>query len=612
MFTSRLPISTSARRPTNHSDGSTSFVSAHRPSNIPVTARKANLFTPQTKRPFQTGQSTAGKSYLSTGIATEKKYQRPLKPMPDRDNQIRMFNKLVEYMKANAPHLQQPDPKKFFSSVSTTESSRIFEFLISRIIPDFQISRLETDVPEALALLEYPYIRSVTKSALVSVTTRQAVAGLLVIFDWLIDTASYQPSSDDLEEDEENVDLAILKHVRLYPDRVREASQELANKLYSLQDIESRESELKQIAAEREQLVEDTENIEQDYEVVRVLEEDIMKCDEYISQMQKYNETKQKAIEEHKRHTIERLSEETVLKERLATVHAKNKNHPLSMSELEKNQAIIEDLKKNLNDAMKADEVSLRELSKLEESYLAEIEKLRARADEACIVLGEYLKIHDALGGESETWLDIRHKMNEWHLRLQQPLPDDPADIQRLIHEHDRFWEGLEATMPSLESEMQTDLTERNFKLEEKQNAISRNAEESIRLGKAIERISREIETDKCQHAEEMQKLALDIEDESRKMTNLLRDSDLKKLAIQEQLQNEVNVLNNEKKALQEVAALNKEHLQSVVERQRSELETMLRYLEQSCERWQKIKERNELNKQTVVLFHRKLKKRKS
>ena len=119
-------------------------------------------------------------------MTTEKKFPRTSKPMPDRDDQIKMFEQLVDFLAQNSYGFPLPEAKRFFSSVSTTEASRIFEFLISRIRPDFKISKLEVDVPEALTTLDYPFIRSVTKSALVSVTTRQAIVNLLIIYDWLV------------------------------------------------------------------------------------------------------------------------------------------------------------------------------------------------------------------------------------------------------------------------------------------------------------------------------------------------------------------------------------------------------------------------------------------
>lgn len=610
MYTSKLPISTSARRPTSQGDhGSTSFASTtYRPSNIPVTAKKANLFTPQTKRPFQTGYSTASKSYLSTGIATEKKYQHPLRPMPDRDQQIRMFNKLLEYIKANAPHLQPPDQKKFFSSVSTTESSRIFEFLISRIIPGFQISKLEMDVPEALAILEYPYIRSVTKSTLVSVTTEKAVVGLLRIFDWLIDSASNQQSLDSLEDDEEDVDLANLKHARFYPDSVQAGAQELADKLHSSQDIGLKEQERMQIKIENEQLSEDTNIRLQKLDQDKAFEEDINKCDEYEAQMKKYNETKQKAINEHKRETIEISEEQLTYKERQQALQAKINTHCLLINELERKHTEVEKLEKEVAVETKEHEILIEELNQLREKSSCSDEKSRNSVGESRDILEEYLELYDSLGYKSETWSKIRPK---WYSIVQQAPPDEPAEVERLFREHDLFWEGLEATMPDFKSVIQAERTKLGDTSEKTLVAIAEARKKSDHFLEAVRREDREKERVIVRCKEKMEKLNLDYENAEKRLI-LLQESSRKKLAMLEKRRKEDRLLlDGDNKGLQEMSELEEQRLESVLERHRAGAEMLVKYMERSCEKWQKIKEVNEFNKQIISVFHKKLKKRR-
>lgn len=315
MFTSRLPISTSVRRPTNDMS---------RASNIPVTVKKTNLFTPQTKRPFSLGASTAGKSFTS-GTATERKFQRSLKPAPDRDAQQRMFDTLVEFLRCHAPGFPVPDAKKFFSSVSTTESSRIFEFLIGSLLPDFKITRLEIDVPEALSTLDYPYIRSVTKSSLVSVTTRQAAAGLLHIFDWLVEAIQVQEGDESLDADEAHTDQQVaLANAMLYPDTVYEENRKYLRKKFGQEDNSrlSRELELADEELDRlQRQLQENDALTQDEHIVS---DDIKTCHNYRSEMQQYlqtkileaEETNQKyrdldlRLEEQIRH-IDRLKHET-------------------------------------------------------------------------------------------------------------------------------------------------------------------------------------------------------------------------------------------------------------------------------------------------------------
>lgn len=119
-------------------------------------------------------------------MTTDKKYQRISKPAPGHDEQMQMYSSLAEHLNEIAPSFPMPEPKKFFSSVSTTETTSIFELLIGDIIPGWEINKLDVDVPEILNTLGYPYIRSVTRSSLVSITTRQAVVNLLIIFNWLV------------------------------------------------------------------------------------------------------------------------------------------------------------------------------------------------------------------------------------------------------------------------------------------------------------------------------------------------------------------------------------------------------------------------------------------
>lgn len=273
MFTSKLPrFANSAKRPSGPNDGSTSFLA----SNIPVSVRKANLFTPQPKRSL-TLSGTATKPYMTT----EKKYPRVSKPMPDRDEQMRMFTTLADYLKANAPGFPIPDPKKFLLSVSTTETARIFEILISRLYPNFKINKLEVDVPEILALLEYPYIRTVTKSALVSVTTRQAVGNLLVIFNWLVTqiNSMTEASAEWANDDEELMDM--LKG---------EQDDTMDDDLQA--ELMKKEEEMYKIHVEITELRRRADELDEYKEAIRAYDEDIQKCKDYCAQMEKYLEVK--------------------------------------------------------------------------------------------------------------------------------------------------------------------------------------------------------------------------------------------------------------------------------------------------------------------------------
>lgn len=338
MFTSRLPVSTKIRRPGSNVEGSTSMVGLNRPSNIPTTVRKANLFTPQTKRPLSMGASTAGKSYMSTGKATAKKYQRPLKPLPDKDLQNKMFDNLIEFLTTNGYQYPPPDAKKFFSSVSTTESSRIFEFMIAHLLPDFKINRLETDVPEALTQLDYPYIRSVTKSALVSVTTRQASVGLLVIFHWLIDMINQlnMAPEDIFDQDVDLLDVTaqLKKNFIFLPrDQLEEANMKLFQSLYKTQDLTSKLNDLEKLKEEYEQLYQEVQSLEELKQEEIVLDQDILSCKEYIVEIQKYKEVKLAELDKMKSTLarIDLLNEDRARKR--DGILSEINNHPLTLEE---------------------------------------------------------------------------------------------------------------------------------------------------------------------------------------------------------------------------------------------------------------------------------------
>lgn len=392
MFTSKLPISTSVRRPTINADGSTSFMALNRASNIPVSVRKANLFTPQTnRRPFMNGASTAGKSYTST---SDRKQPRSLKPNPDRDEQMQMFDHLVNFLRSNANHIPLPEPKKFFASISTSESTRIFDFLISCLLPDFKFVKLETSVPEALALLEYPYIRSVTRSALLSVTTRNAAVGLLVIFDWLVDQAEciaggYNDEFTDLGDPDNQVVNEVFKNVILCREGAREACKE--NFYKPTVDLQSIQDELIQVN-------EETIRLKQSLEIVDTLEQDLVcqhgdldKWKEYHEKMKDYMENKRTAEKEAIQFEAELAGQGEEFQARLERLTLRIKTHELSIEDVERYKAVIveaeskqslllqqlEQARLNLDQKKKELRQVLREILKNKEDKLRKIESER-------------------------------------------------------------------------------------------------------------------------------------------------------------------------------------------------------------------------------------------
>lgn len=306
MFTSRLPTSTSVRRPKSMAESSNSFAnSVNRHSNIPVSVKKANLFTPQTtKRPFAFGNSTAGKSFMSSAATTDRKsyISRPTsKPMPDKDQLIKMFDTLVQFLATNGfPH-PLPDPKKFFSSISTTESTRLWEFLISQLLPEFRITRLEIDVPEALKTLNYPHVRAVTKSALISVTSRQAVIGLLTIFYWLVHHILILNKDDEIEPESDSdgpsIHGQILLNLLYMPrEQAVEVNRIAIEKYFPTCDLGPYEDQLNQLRADIDLMKQGIQDIREVGDIRRVLKDDIIKCKKYKDDMKNYIEGKRQEL----------------------------------------------------------------------------------------------------------------------------------------------------------------------------------------------------------------------------------------------------------------------------------------------------------------------------
>jgi len=193
-----------------------------------------------------------------------------------------MFNRLVEYLELNEPGFPKPDAKRFFQSVSTTEASRIFDVLLTRLKPSFKLNKLEVDVPDALAELDYPYIRSVTRSALVSITTRQAVVNLLIIFNWLVEIIKhlYEVNSKD--------DGSFF--MQKIMGRDKGPSSELDN------DLVKKEEECQELYEEINDLEVQADQIDELEAANKALGEDINKCEDYNNEMKKYMNVKNEEL----------------------------------------------------------------------------------------------------------------------------------------------------------------------------------------------------------------------------------------------------------------------------------------------------------------------------
>lgn len=614
-FTSKLPIS-SARRPTHNRDGSTSFVGQSRPSNIPVTVRKANIFTPKTQRPFMTGTSTAGKSYMSIMTSEKKKYARPLKPAPDRDLQIKMFDNLVDFFRANAPHLPLPEAKKFFSSVSTTESSRIFELLISKITPDFKITKLETDVPEALAALDYPYIRSVTKSALVSVTTRQAAVGLLVIFNWLIEFIKcMEPTWDDKNDGDESIDEkrqiyeAILTNP---PERVQEVCSDLFSRLYPIPDYHGTMCSLEDTKIEVATLEGDLAELHDLEQEVTTLREDISKSEVYYVQMEKYLQglvDKGDGIRQQLLNYDVQNEERTKRNEQIL---AQVDNHEFTMDDVRKDRENLNRLEVKLDNVQQEMSSITSERNRAEKDYHKCFAKFKEMKIENSNQMKKLLSTYKSHDFPSKLWTERRLEIEGWVSRLELVPDDDLEQNLRLQHEQKLFLEKLSATDELLESEIRDSMTDKQLQLEALEASNERLTREILpRLQEAIDRVEREIEDEIRRGDEVMSRLQVKCEEEDRKIQTLMEKSKTAEAALIRDRDIERQRLEADKKESAAAIELSKKYLEEVKKRTHFQALALLKQAQSEASQFEearKIAEENyQISKKALKLFKKKL-----
>lgn len=610
MYTSRLPVST-VRRPTSHADGSTSYVGLHRPSNIPVTVRKANLFTPQTKRPYQTGASTAGKSFTS-GMTTDKKYKRALKPAPDTEAQRRMFDSLVEYIKINAPGFPIPEPKKFFSSISTTESARIFEFLISREIPDFKINRLEIDVPAALTRLEYPFIRSVTKSALVSVTTRQAVAGLLVIFDWLVrlikDYEDPDMIDNDDAEDEGLVDEQneIAKHVLMHPDDPIRAQFE---RVFPKITIEEVQGKLEEPNEEYERLAADLEEIRELEQEVLTLREDSAKCSDYNAQMRKYLECKrqEKSEAEQQEMKIEVQIEEIIRRETESFLEIRN--HELNIDDVKKDQSLLSRYEMQLANLRKQNDEKIIENESLQKTNQIKQDGLKKRFQDKSSELSRLNEIYESCGFETKILNERRLELNEWIRKLECFPSADLSQNHKILKDFSLFDQKLRGTKPALEAEIMDILADERQLVMESEASLSELQNDTPRLRGALDRLVRDYENEKQQCMETLARVNADGGD-SRRYMQQYQDNEQTKVELCaeiDRLKDQLGKVTEDSEAIDE---LGKEYSQRLEERLNLEVSNLVKETKSQMYAWETRRSIADHNLTVARTAYRLLKKR--
>ena len=373
MFTSRLPKSTSARRPSAPRDATTSY--------LPVSVRKPplDLFapTPKPERNYLAGYNTSSKKSITSKTA-EKNY--PSKPSMGHDDQIKMFRTLTDFLEARGSELPIPDERKFFSSISSSEVARIFDYLLGFMIPGFKINKLEIDIIEALTLYKYPYIKSITKSTLVSATTRTAIGSLLMAYSWLVEQIQCFYTDVEVESDGP-LETQLADCILYHPDKVDEFLKKLSMPDSSSNDIESAENEHKELDAEIGRLEDELKYHEELADQLRILDEDEKKCKDYIAAMQvqknrKMEETESMRIESEK---IERQIREgkKVLEDRRAVPMEEGKQYDeLSLQNL---KMLYESEERRIADE-KRDAAAFT--SKLEQEVKKEEEDLHVMAEE--------------------------------------------------------------------------------------------------------------------------------------------------------------------------------------------------------------------------------------
>lgn len=301
---SRIPIPTTLKRPTMNQTTMSSWTGVSktnttfsRSSHIPVTARKPNFFTPKDKKTTSFySTTTASKS----AFTTDRKFQRSAKPAPDRDEAIRMFENLVSFLRERSYPHALPDIRRFFMSVSTTEAARLFDFLFRTLNNDFKLTQIDVDVPKILSFLKYPFIKSVTKSALVSIATRQSATNILVIYNWLVNRSRSldgppQYCNKDLKHmTEKEMILHFIFKCEEYEHAAGSITKYLEEQYGTDEEIEEKKTQLRTAMSEYNKIAADFDRSAAKRDECSIFQEDLQQCLEYDEQMCRYSDYRSK------------------------------------------------------------------------------------------------------------------------------------------------------------------------------------------------------------------------------------------------------------------------------------------------------------------------------
>lgn len=550
-----------------------------------------------------------------SSMTTDKKFQaRTLKPVADREEQVRMFDSLVNFIKTNAGHLQPPEAKKFFSSVSTTESARIFQFLISRLLPDFKINRLEIEVPEALTTLDYPYIRSVTKSALVSVTTRQAAVGLLTIFDWLIDAIQSKEQSAD--ESNETVDEPddergeLCKNIVMDPDSTR-PDDALFNSLYPTKGSQIEDFELAELEIEKQEEI--LAEIEQMIQGSQTIDEDIEKCIKYEDQMLKYLETKKQTLEDVRQRALglEFQGEDRIRLKQQNSLEIKV--HELGVEEVKRfqaemarNDALIENLKVKSNEV----EVSKMSSEKLAQRHNGRIEDILKG------IVGDLRAVVDSLDrlekSNSEQCVSRKLILRDWIVKLEQTPHQELIQSHRIMHDFNLLVQKLSATTSSLKSELEQDCI--TSVEEELRSVVSDTEKYHIevlpKLLEIVKRGDRDIDMLRIQYTDSQTKVEAMDSALDRKMAQLQERYNNMRQNLEKERASDLSIGERITSRSSEESKANASRLQSIIERNEQRILTIVKEAQREADRWNKTHSISKENIKMVRTVARSFKKR--
>lgn len=603
MYTSRLPVS--IRRP------SSQVSSTSRPSNIPQTVRKPNLFTPQTKhRSFSIGNSTAGKSTIS-GLNTERKFQRPTKPLPDKDEQMKIFQNLVDFMKKNAPDIPPPEAKKFFSSVSTTESLRIFQILISCLLPDFKVIHLEKDVPEALTLLRYPYIRTVTRSSLVCVTTRQAAVGLLVIFDWLI---RYIDCDQELSDDDDPPITEQIIRIITKENPTPEARSQFFEKLLQRPDLETERLELESIYSELEELQCQKDDLDELNRVKKTYDEDILKSCDYIKELEKYcQQNKEKLNEELQKESKLKLRLET-LKERNHKISLESRNHEYSLEKISNTQNELK-ISKSENEKLK-DKIDKSNMRKKD----VEQSKIRISVDHKqrkTSILTSFRRLIEICETDFEFDTPNMDKMKkiltEWASKLVQMIEnDDPEQNLKFQNDINSVSQELSSQYHMVESELKEGIADLKQKINQLQNAINEGPEVLEKLNKSMRRLVEEGKNEELADKDYLMNLTKKVEREQIELEDAINRQESIETTLNMEKGVALQQLEVAKVKASESKELYTELLNTTCLRVKQEQANLLKFAEDDFARWQEFHRVISQNSKVIKTKFVKIKKKLS